>query len=265
MKPTISTTAPPPQMRVVKPVNDDFAKKEQQLKDQLASLDQQKKQHEADLKIQEAARLKQLRENREAHLEDARQYEELSLRAVTAEDKTFYVQEARNARKLAAAISLPEDKIEAQEPEHSVSERPGFFEKILSSVGTVWGAMAIFIIVAIISNIMVFKIADEINAINKVAETAGNLSQMVPPSIGKMSFQKGWFTWMTISIDLIALIVIMALIAPDKLYFLLPFTKQSVRAWKPFSNQTEEQKQWQSFAYVALILLFLAISHLGGK
>lgn len=67
MKTTVSTTAQPPQMKVVKPVNDDFSKKEQQLKDQLALLDQQKKQHEADLKIQEAARLNQLRENREAH------------------------------------------------------------------------------------------------------------------------------------------------------------------------------------------------------
>lgn len=138
MKPTVSTTAPPPPMRVVKTINDDFAKKEQQLKEQLASLDQQRKQQENALKQQEAARIIQLRENREALLEDARQFEELSLRAVTTEDKIFYVQEARNARKSAAEIILPEDSI--------IEQKTSLEQPVVLGVSTTQGIWGLIIL-----------------------------------------------------------------------------------------------------------------------
>lgn len=264
MNPSISTRIPKNPMKIHKPENSDFDKKETELREGLLKLEQQKREHTIALKNQEAAKLVQQKEKREELLEDAKNYEELSLRALNSEDKIFYVQEARLARKQAAEIHLPDDDV-AVDTQVLYNERPGFFENILSHVGTVYSALFIFLGVAFLSHYMVFKIGDEINVLNKLANDAGNLSQMIPPSIGLMSFQKGWFTWMTIGIDLIALILIMAIIAPDKLFFLLPFTKKPVRSWQSFTKQEEHQKQWQSFAYVALILLFLAICQLGGK
>ncbi len=265
MNPSISTTITQNPMKVHKAESSDLDKKEAELREGLLKLEQQKREQIIALKNQEAAKLVQQKQKREELLEDAKNYEELSLRALNSEDKVFYVQEARVARKQAAEIHLPDDDDVAVDTKLQYNERPGFFENILSHVGTVYSALFIFLGVAFLSHYMVFKIGDEINTLNKLANDAGNLSQMIPPSIGLMSFQKGWFTWMTIGIDLIALILIMAIIAPDKLFFLLPFTKKPVRSWQAFAKQEEQQKQWQSFAYVALILLFLAICQLGGK
>lgn len=258
---TITSTGVQKSMKVLKEPTEDFEAKKAELLKGLEEIKEKEAEQQKQALMEEANKLIALRQKKKDLLDQVKKFEEMSLKAHSADDKVFYAQEAIDCQNEANEISLPEDVYATQEE----IETPGIFEKLLSSVGTVWGALAIFVLVAFLANYMVFKIADEINLINKLAQDAGNLSQMVPPSIGKMSFQKGWFTWMTISIDLIALILIMALIAPDKLFFLLPFTKHSVKAWKSFSNQPEEQKQWQAFAYVALILLFLAISHLGGK
>lgn len=239
--------------------NDELSEKETELKKELEKLQTQKAQKINALKLEEAKRKKELEGKRNALLEEADHYDNLSLRTFSPEDKKFYAQAAVDARNKAFEIEI--------EPQVDLSHegKPGVIERILSHAGTVYAALIIFGLVAWFSHKMVFQIGDEINSINMAAAKAQDLSQMVPPSIGQMTFQKGWYTWMTISFDLIALIVIMALIAPDKLFFLLPFTKNSQKAWKAFSGQSESQKQWQSYAYVALILLFLAISHLGGK
>lgn len=257
-----TSTMQPKGMQVVKDNIPDLDAQEQELMEKMQQIAQQRKEAAAQQAIQESKRLEGLRAKRKELLEKSKKYDEMSLKATNADDKILYADEALEARKEAYEIVLPEDSIEAPV---EIAEKPGLFEWILSSVGTGWFAMILFIALALLSYHNVFKIAEEINAINKIAQDTGNMSQMLPPSIGKMSFQKGWFNWMTISLDFLALILIMAVISPDKLYFLLPFTKNPVKAWKPFNNQSEEQKQWQSFAYVALILLFLCISHLGGK
>lgn len=257
-----SSTFQPKVFEVVKEPDIDLDAQEQELKKQMEEIAQQRKAAAAQAAIAEKKRLEGLRAKRKELLEKSRKYDEMSLKATSADDKILYADEALQAKQEAYEIVLPEDSEVAPV---EVAEKPGVFEWLLSSVGTGWFAMVLFIALALLSYHNVFKIAEEINAINKIAQDTGNMSQMLPPSIGKMSFQKGWFNWMTISLDFLALILIMAVISPDKLYFLLPFTKNPVKAWKPFNNQTEEQKQWQSFAYVALILLFLCISHLGGK
>lgn len=145
MKPTVSTTSMPiAPMRAMKPMKDDFQKKEQELKEQLASLDQQKKQHEAALKNQEAARLKQLKEDRTLHLENAEQFEELSLRALSNKDKIFYVQEAHTARKLAAEIVLPDDDVR---PATSVEPKISLG---ISTTKGIWGLVIIALFAGIL-------------------------------------------------------------------------------------------------------------------
>lgn len=258
---TTSTLPPPKGMQVVKDTIPDLDAKEQELRQQIEQLAQQRKDAAVQEAIQEKKRLDGLRAKRKELLEKSRKYDEMSLKATSADDKILYADEALQAKQEAYEIVLPEDSDEKAPVE--IAEKPGWFEWILSSVGTGWVAMILFVALALLSYYNVFKIAEEINAINKIAQDSGNMSQMLPPSIGKMSFQKGWFNWMTISLDFLALILVMAVISPDKLYFLLPFTKNPVKAWKPFNNQSEEQKQWQSFAYVALILLFLCFSHMG--
>lgn len=247
-------------LEVVKDDVPDLDAQEQELRKQMDQLAQQRKDAAAQVAIQEKKRLDGLRAKRKELLEKSRKYDEMSLKATSADDKILYADEALQAKQEAYEIVLPED---SQVAPVEIAEKPGVFEWLLSSVGTGWFAMILFIALALLSYHNVFKIAEEINNINKIAQDSGNISQMLPPSIGKMSFQKGWFNWMTISIDFLALIFIMMVIAPDKLYFLLPFTKNPVKAWKPFNNQSEEQKQWQSFAYVVSILLFLCLSHMG--
>ncbi|MER0439627.1 hypothetical protein [Emticicia sp. W12TSBA100-4] len=259
---TTSTLPPPSGMHVFKDNIPDLDAQEQELKQKMNEIAEQRQAAAAQAAIAEKKRLEGLRAKRKELLDKSRKYDEMSLKATTADDKILYADEALQAKQEAYEIVLPED---SQEAPVEIAEKPGVFEWILSSVGTGWFAMILFVALALLSYHNVFKIAEEINEINKIAQDTGNMSQMLPPSIGKMSFQKGWFNWMTISLDFLALILIMAVISPDKLYFLLPFTKNPVKAWKPFNNQSEEQKQWQSFAYVALILLFLCISHLGGK
>lgn len=255
-----TSTLPAKGMEVLKDDVPDLDFQEQELQKQMEQLAQQRKDAAAQSAIQEKKRLDSLRAKRKELLEKSRKYDEMSLKATSADDKILYADEALQAKQEAYEIVLPEDSEVAPV---EIAEKPGVFEWILSSVGTGWFAMILFIALALLSYHNVFKIAEEINAINKIAADSGNTSQMLPPSIGKMSFQKGWFNWMTISLDFLALILVMAVISPDKLYFLLPFTKNPVKAWKPFNNQSEEQKQWQSFAYVALILLFLCLSHMG--
>lgn len=257
---TTSTLPPPKGMQVVKDTVPDLDAQEQLLREQMDKLAEQRRNAAVQAAIQEQKRLDGLRAKRKELLEKSRKYDEMSLKATSADDKILYADEALQAKQEAYEIVLPED---SDKSPVEIAEKPGTFEWILSSVGTGWFAMILFIALALLSYHNVFKIAEEINAINKIAQDTGNMSQMLPPSIGKMSFQKGWFNWMTISLDFLALILIMAVISPDKLYFLLPFTKNPVKAWKPFNNQSEEQKQWQSFAYVALILLFLCLSHMG--
>lgn len=243
---------------------DELAQKEIELQNELEKLQKQKIQKANSLKAEEASRKKELEVQIEKLIKHAEHCDNLSLRAFSPEDKSFYAREAANSRTEAEEIGVVLN-VDKKQDIVEVEGKAGILERMLSHAGTLYAALFIFALVAFVSHKMVFKIGEEINAINMAASKAQDLSQMVPPSIGQMTFQKGWYTWMTISFDLIALIVIMALIAPDKLFFLLPFTKNSQKAWKAFSNQPETQKQWQSYAYVALILLFLAISHLGGK
>lgn len=255
-----TSTLQPKGMQVVKDSVPDLDAQEQELRVKMEQIAQQRRDEATQAANAEKKRLEGLRGKRKELLEKSRKYDELSLKATSADDKIMYADEALQAKQEAYEIVLPEDSDEAPV---EVAEKPGLFEWILSSVGTGWFAMVLFVALALLSYHNVFKIAEEINAINKIAQDSGNMSQMLPPSIGKMSFQKGWYNWMTISLDFLALILIMAVVSPEKLYFLLPFTKTPVTAWKPFNNQSEEQKQWQSFAYVALFLLFLCLSHMG--
>jgi hypothetical protein len=242
---------------------DDLDNKELQLKNELAKIEEERLQRQTELKANELKKIDEAKAKKAELLADAEHFETLSLKAYSADDKKFYAESAMEARTKAKAIVIPgEDMVMLVEPE---PEKAGWIERALSHRAALFVALLFFAGVAILSRHMVFEIGDEINAINLAAAKSQDLSQMVPPSIGQMTFQKGWFNWMTISIDLAALMIILALIAPDKLFFLLPFTSKIIQAWKPFSEQSESQKQWQSFAYVALILLFLALSHLGAK
>jgi hypothetical protein len=247
---------------------DDLDSKEIQLKEQLAKIEEERLERQAELKANELRKIEEAKAKKASLLADADHFETLSLKAFSSDDKKSYADFAMEARKSARAIVIPgeaEGLHSARLDSESEAEKAGWIERALSHRAAMFVALFIFAGVAILSRHMVFEIGDEINAINLAAAKSQDLSQMVPPSIGQMTFQKGWFNWMTISIDLAALMIILALIAPDKLFFLLPFTSKIIQAWKPFSEQSESQKQWQSFAYVALILLFLALSHLGAK
>lgn len=159
-----------------------------------------------------------------------------------------------------------EEMVEVKEAVAEDTDVPSVWERILGHAGTLWVALAMFLAMAGVCYKMVHKLGAEITSINAAANASGDLSAMVPPSVGLMTFQKGWFTWMTISLDLVALLVMMVLIAPDKLYYILPFTKDSKnKAWKGFNGLEEGSKQWLAFGYIAVFLLFLALSHLGGK
>lgn len=135
----VSEIQPPKPFKISTPTQDeDFELKEKQLKEQLEELNEERKRQYLSKKMQEEARIKENLHKREELLEDARQFEELSLRAVTPEDKTFYVQEARKARKqaaeIAAEISLPEDEKASQESktiEHGVSTTRGIWGLVI--------------------------------------------------------------------------------------------------------------------------------------
>lgn len=152
-------------------------------------------------------------------------------------------------------VPQPNEVNEVQE------EKETFWEKALSSTGTLVFAVVLFGFLSWFSYGRVEAIGEDINVVNKLAQDSGDISQMLPPSISKMSFQKAWFSWLTIFSSLLGAIVIMAVIAPAQLIFILPFTKTPVKKWKHFFEQEEHQKQWQSGFYVAVILFFLALCH----
>ncbi len=135
------------------------------------------------------------------------------------------------------------------------------WEKVLSHTGSLIFAVALFLGLSWFSYYNVELIGDEINEYNKAAQAAGDVSAMLPPSISQLAFQKAWFSWMNIFTSLIGAIAILAVIAPAQLIFILPFTQTPKQRWKHFFEQSEEQKQWQSFGYVAAVLLFLALCH----
>lgn len=146
-----------------------------------------------------------------------------------------------------------------------VEHKPSFTEKILSHSGTIYAALIMLIGLAYFSYDQAQDIGRSITEINKLAEANGNPSQLLPPDISKMSLQKAWIGWLNVFTCFAVLLVLLAIVAPDKLFFLLPFTKQPVDKWKSFFSQSEEQKQWQSFAWFAVILLALVLSLQAGK
>lgn len=145
--------------------------------------------------------------------------------------------------------------------EEPLREEMTVWEKALSHTGSLVFAILLFAGLSWFCFYNVELIGNEINAYNKAAQAAGDVSAMLPPSISQMSFQKAWFSWMNIFTSLIGAIAILAVIAPAHLIFILPFTKTPTLKWKHFFEQSEEQKQWQSFGYVAAVLLFLALCH----
>lgn len=160
-------------------------------------------------------------------------------------------------RQLGVAVDNPQ----AESYEEQLPEKMTIWEKVLSHSGSLVFAVLVFAAMSWFCFHNVEVIGDEINAYNKAAQMAGDVSAMLPPSISQMSFQKAWFSWMNIFSSLIGAIAILAVIAPAHLIFILPFTKTPTLKWKHFFEQSEEQKQWQSFGYVAAVLLFLALCH----
>jgi hypothetical protein len=138
--------------------------------------------------------------------------------------------------------------------------QPGLFERVFSHWATLLVSAVFFLICAWACLHMVESIGDRINQLNSEAMASGNNGGMLPPSISMLSYQKLWYSGLLVFCSLLVSLLIMAIIAPAQLFFILPFTNlNNTKKWKSFYEQSEYQKQWQSFAYLALILLFISM------
>jgi hypothetical protein len=148
----------------------------------------------------------------------------------------------------------------AQASEPVEMAMPGLFERVFSHWATLLVSAVFFLICGWACLHMVESIGDRINQLNSEAMASGNNGGMLPPSISMLSYQKLWYSGLLVFSSLLVSLLVMAIIAPAQLFFILPFTNlNNTKKWKGFYDQSENQKQWQSFAYLALILLFIAM------
>jgi hypothetical protein len=229
----------------------------------------------AKLKAKQASEAERLRKEQVAEIERKRERQidelekanvrlkELSAALPHLKAKEDIYEATEEIEHLKKGIAQHNAILKLNEPE---PEKQTFFELAFGHAGALVLSCVLFLLLAAFCNKQVGNLNEEINAWNKAAQDSGNMTQMLPPSISKLNMQKMWFSWLNVFCTLLGGIGVMGVLAPDKLLFILPFTeKKPIKRWRAFNEQTESQKQWQSFAYLACVLFFLAICQLAAK
>lgn len=249
-------------------VNAAIALQKRSLEEQLKETSSLYDEIERTRKVNEAKRIALLKTELAEKEAEAKRFEAKAerYREKADIDEAFEKRDAALRRVHEIRVLIGEDmKAELPNTIVETEHKPSFTEKILSHSGTIYAALIMLIGLAYFSYDQAQDIGRSITEINKIAADNGNPSQLLPPDISKMSLQKAWIGWLNVFTCFAVLLVLLAIVAPDKLFFLLPFTKQPVDKWKSFFSQSEEQKQWQSFAWFAVILLALVLSLQAGK
>ncbi len=107
--------------------------------------------------------------------------------------------------------------------------------------------------------VMDWKIA--IQAMNAKFAALDQPTQMLAPPLDESNIQQVFYDKFVLMIDLFFSFLIMLIIAPDKLFQILPFTKINKRLWSGYSELPEDKKQWLAFAWCALVLFVTIYSH----
>ncbi|WP_144080063.1 cell envelope integrity protein TolA [Flectobacillus major] len=251
---------------VVKPpivLNNNFDKKEEEL--QAAILDAQKQlENTRKQKAEaEAKQLEQKRARKATLLAEAENYEALANDPnLQKADVDARLQWAAEARKQAAQIYIEGEELPIPTFVEKVSEKLTAVFAWLFGHGLGWMfQIAILFIVAYFcySKVMDWKVA--IQAINAKYAALDQPTQMLAPPLDETDLQKVFYDKFVLFIDLFTAFVIMLILAPDKLFQILPFAKISKKIWSGYATLPEQQKQWLSFAWCALVLLVTIWSH----
>lgn len=252
---------------VVKPPivlkNNNFEKQEEELQTAIVNAQKQleatrKQKADAQQKEQEQKRIRKA-----ALIAEAEHYEALAnepdLKKSDVDNRLQWAAEARNQ---AALIYIEGEEQPAPSFVQKISEKLTSLFAWLFGHGLGWTfQIAVLFIVAYFcySKVMDWKVA--IQAINAKYAALDQPTQMLAPPLDETDLQKVFYDKFVLFIDLFTAFVIMLILAPDKLFQILPFAKISKKIWSGYATLPEQQKQWLSFAWCALVLLVTIWSH----
>ena len=112
------------------------------------------------------------------------------------------------------------------------------------------------------NKVMVQK--EQIMQINTHYAELGQTTMMIAPPLDEKTIQQIWFDKYQLIGDMGFALFMLLVLAPHILLTLLPFIKLPKNLWISYQTIPETQKQWLSFAWSALVLLMVVMSH-GGR
>lgn len=249
---------------VAKPKMNDFDKRRKDVLKEKEHLDEIL----SDLEVQEKEAADEKLNNERARKADlilqAQEFEELARESGAAkEDVDARLKWAKQARKEADAIIIPEDILAslAPEPEEklALSER---FLGWLSAHGMSWlFQIIVFGLIAWFCYGKTVGMMHEIQQYNTEMNALGKVTEMLAPPVDDKDIQQMFFDKLQLITDVGFGWLILLLMAPHVLISIIPFISEPKKLWKPFFALPERDKQWLAFAWSALVLLVTIYSH----
>jgi hypothetical protein len=224
----------------------------------------------ASKRIQEIkARKAELIANKEAedrirkqeHLDNHKHYLSEAQKATTIEDEKKLRGWAEDELRQANEILVDGFVINVEKPKVS------FKENALKWLFTHFGSWIIIVGILLVGATFCYNHVIEqkelIMKINSIYASSGQTSMMIAPPLDERNIQQIWFDKFQLIVDMGFALFMLLVLSPHNLLSLLPFTKLPKNLWLSYQSIPETQKQWLSFAWCSLVLLVLALSHLG--
>jgi len=256
--PKISVNEPIDEQDLLSEINEFEEIEKEKLNAAKAKLDELK-QKRLQLKQEEDEKLAK---NKQLHLDNYNHYLTKAGECQDIKDEQRFRKWAEDELRLANEIQIEGFG------EPVVQEQKKFSENVFKWFFTNFGSwilqigLLLFVANFCYNKVMVQK--KQIMEINTHYAELGQTTMMIAPPLDEKTIQQIWFDKYQLIGDMGFALFMLLVLAPHILLTLLPFIKLPKSLWISYQSIPETQKQWLSFAWSALVLLVVIMSH-GGR
>lgn len=219
----------------------------------------------SELKLEEEAaeqqRIEKLKVDKIELLESYAHYSKKAEEQTDPKEEQKFRKWANSELALANAIEVNVEN----ESEKVIMPVTPFRERALNWLFTHFGSWILQILLLLGAATFCYqKVIDQtaqIQKINSYLDSSGRVTEMIAPPLDLSDVQQIWFDKYRLISDMGFALFMLLVLAPHILLTLLPFIQLPKKLWVSFQQIPETQKQWLSFAWSALVLLVVIMSH----